>query len=211
MNFTSQPLYVLGVLCLLILGSEYLVKNTFCKHLGTALLVILMGAVVANLGLIPSASNSIPLYDGIFKYIAPLSLFYLLLEVNLGALKKAGLPMLMMFLLGTLGTAIGVWVSLTFLLAPEAFGEWRSILGGMFTATYTGGGLNFNTLALHYNVVEEGVLYAGAAAVDNVITTIWMLICLGLPAALNQLWPKKSVGVNEAASSSDRFSMDSLI
>ena len=67
-----------------------------------------MGAVVANLGLIPSASNSIPLYDGIFKYIAPLSLFYLLLEVNLGALKKAGLPMLMMFLLGTLGTAIRI-------------------------------------------------------------------------------------------------------
>jgi len=169
-----------------------------------------MGAVVANLGFIPSASNSIPRYDGIFKYVAPLSLFYLLLEVNLGALKKAGLPMLMMFLLGTLGTAIGVWVSLTFLLTPETFGEWRSILGGMFTATYTGGGLNFNTLALHYNVVEEGVLYAGAAAVDNVITTIWMLICLGLPVALNQLWPKKPLDTNKASTSSNRFSMDSL-
>ena len=193
MSFIHQPLYVLGVLCLLILVSEYLVKTTFCKHLGTALLVILLGAILANLKIIPSASNSIPLYQGIFQYVAPLSLFYLLLEVNLRALKKAGLPMLFMFLLGTLGTVMGVWVSLTFLLPPEAFGEWRPIMGGMFTATYTGGGLNFNTLALHYKVIEEGVLYAGAAAVDNIITTIWMLMCLALPLILNRLWPRKSL------------------
>jgi uncharacterized membrane protein len=211
LGIIDQPLYVLGILCLLILISEYLVRHTFCKHLGTALLVILLGAITANLGLIPSASNAIPLYHGIFKYLAPLSLFFLLLEVNLVALKKAGLPMLIMFLLGTFGTVLGVWVSMTFLLPPETFGEWRAIMGGMFTATYTGGGLNFNTLALHYRIMEEGVIYAGAAAVDNIITTVWMLICLGLPIVLNRLWPRKAVEKDnnhpEPSFSSDTLNM----
>ena len=35
---------------------------------------------LANLKLIPSASNSINLYDIIFKYVAPISIFYLLLK-----------------------------------------------------------------------------------------------------------------------------------
>jgi uncharacterized membrane protein len=208
MEFINHPLYVLGVLSLLILVSEYLVKHTFCKHLGTALMVILFGALLANTGIIPSASNAIPLYHGIFEYIAPLSLFYLLLEVKLSAVRKAGLPMLVMFLLGTAGTVLGVWLSLTFLVPPEAFGEWRPILGGMFSATYTGGGLNFNTIALHYRVVEEGVLYAGSAAVDNIITTLWMLACLGLPLVLKRLWPREQT-VYTTETSHD-FALDSL-
>ena len=91
MNFVNNPIYVLAVLCLMVILAVYAGKTKTGSKFGAALLVIVFTAVVANLGLIPSASDSIPLYDGIFTYLAPLSIFYLLLGVNLNSIKKAGL------------------------------------------------------------------------------------------------------------------------
>ena len=88
MNFISNPIYVLSVLCFMVILAVYAGKTKFGKQFGAALLVILFTAVIANLKLIPSASNSIPLYNGIFKYVAPISIFYLLLNVNLTSIKK---------------------------------------------------------------------------------------------------------------------------
>ena len=206
----NHPIFVLAILCALLALSEYLVKNTPLKHLGSALLVILLGAVFANFKIIPSASNSIPLYDGIFTYVAPLSLFFLLLDVNLKNLKHAGVPMLVMFLLGTVGTLLGVWISLSYLIGPEVFGEWRPIIGGMFAATYTGGGLNFNTVALHYNLMEEGVLYAGAVAVDNIITALWMLVCLVLPIVLQKMKPRQPLAGPQEKVDHQPYDQDSV-
>ena len=75
MSFIENPVYVLGVLCLMVILADYTSKTKIGKKFCAALLVILFTAVVANLGLIPSASNSIPLYDGIFTYLAPISIF----------------------------------------------------------------------------------------------------------------------------------------
>ena len=180
----SQPLFVLAVLCANVALCEWLVRNTAARHLGTALLVILVTAVQANLGLIPTASNAPPLYDGIFTYLAPLGLFLLLLEVNLRQLRHAGLPMLMMFLIGSAGTVIGVLVALWIVDAPTSIGPLWAAFGGMFTGTYTGGAINFNAVALHYRIVEEGALYTGALAADNILTSVWMIATLALPRLL---------------------------
>ena len=51
----NNPLLVVAVLALNIALSEWLVRNSLFRHLGTALLVILITAVEANLGIIPSA------------------------------------------------------------------------------------------------------------------------------------------------------------
>ncbi|RMG21495.1 MAG: DUF819 family protein [Bacteroidetes bacterium] len=186
----SHPLLITGVLALNILLAEWLVMRTRLKHLGTALLVILITAVVANLGIIPAATNAPPLYDGIFQYIAPLSIFYLLLEVNLKNLKAAGMPMLLMFLLGSAGTVAGVWVGMQLINGPERIGSMYAPLGGMFTGTYTGGSVNFNAVALHYEVMKEGRLFAGAVAVDNIITALWMGITILAPKLLQIRFPR---------------------
>ena len=86
----SNPLWVLTILVTNILISEWLEKNTFLRHLGTTLLVILLTAVVANLGVIPSATESSMVYEAIFTFVAPLSVFFLLLDVRLADLRKAG-------------------------------------------------------------------------------------------------------------------------
>ncbi|MFT7150861.1 MAG: putative membrane protein, partial [Nonlabens sp.] len=96
----QNPIYILAFLCFLIFLSEWLCKYTKLKHLSSSLLVILLGAVFANFGLIPSASNATPVYDAIFQYVAPASIFFLLLGVNLKQLKQAGMPMLIAFGVG---------------------------------------------------------------------------------------------------------------
>ncbi|MEJ2514433.1 MAG: DUF819 family protein [Gammaproteobacteria bacterium] len=189
---TSDPLWVTAVLAGLIVAAEWLVRRTALRHLGTALLVILLGALAANLGLIPSASEGSALYDGVFTYVAPLTIFWLLLEVNLKAVRAAGVPMLVMFLLGAAGTTVGVLVAIT-AVGMDAFGALTAPLAGMFTGTYTGGSINFNAIGLHYRVVEEGAIYAGAVAVDNLLTAIWMIVTLALPAVLQKLAPRPRV------------------
>lgn len=186
----TSPLFVLAALCLSVVISEYLVRTTFLRHFGTALVVILLVAIIANLGLVPSASTGSVAYDGIFTYLAPLSIFYLLLDVNLASIRRAGAPMLILFLLGSIGTAIGVIIGMSMIDGSRHFGELYPAISGMFTGTYSGGSVNFNAVAIHYDVMSEGVLYAGMTAVDNIITALWMVVTIAAPLALRRVWPR---------------------
>jgi uncharacterized membrane protein len=69
------------------------------------------------------------------------------------------------------------------------FGEHAAALGGMYAATYIGGSINFNAIALHYRVVDHGLLYAGANAVDAALTTLWMAVTVVAPRWLAGRWP----------------------
>ena len=210
MDFIENPIYVLTVLCLMVVLSVYVGKLKWGKNLGgAALLVIVFTAIIANLGLIPSASNSIPLYDGVFGYLAPIAIFYLLLGANLRAIKKAGIPMIVLFLMGSLATVIGI-LAAWYLISPEkVLGENAATIAGMLTGTYTGGSVNFNAVALAYDFQKQGVLYAGTIAVDNVITAIWMVITLALPVVLRRLLKDKKIGnPNAAKADSEEDSID---
>ena len=183
----TNSLYVLAVLCLIVVLSEWLVRSTFLRHFGTALLVILVTAIVANIGILPAGSTPerpVPAYEGIFAYLAPISIFWLLLRVNLREILKAGLPMIVLFVIGSLGTTFGIVIGMWLVNGSENIGELYPAVGGMFVGTYTGGSVNFNAVALHYNVVQEGVLYGGSVVVDNIITTVWMITTLSMPRVL---------------------------
>jgi uncharacterized membrane protein len=163
------------------------------RNFGTALLVILITAVIANIGLIPtssSAKNPVPVYDFIFSTLAPLSILWLLLKVNLRDILKAGLPIIFLFVVGSFATAAGVILGMKVINGPEAIGPLYNAIGGMFTGTYSGGSINFNAVALHYEVMKEGILFGGTIAVDNIITALWMMMCIAIPTAFRRFWPK---------------------
>ena len=90
MPVVTEPLYVATLLVLLVAFAEWASRRRYFRQLGAALLVILAAAVLANVGLLPTASNAPPLYDGIFGFIAPLAIFFLLLDVRLKDLRLAG-------------------------------------------------------------------------------------------------------------------------
>lgn len=191
MAILQHPLYILTILLLVILFSEWLAEKKFFKHIGSVLLVIIFTAILANLNIVPSSHNAPPLYDGIFHYAAPLGLFFLLLQVKLKDLRLAGLPMMIMFLVGSAATIVGV-VTGYFMLNPahhqvnQAFA-----VAGMYTGTYIGGSANLNAVALEYGVNKDGTLFAAINAADNIITTIWMMLTLILPSIFQKYFPRK--------------------
>ena len=208
---TEHTLYIVAVLCLVIAGTEWLVRRSFLRHGGTALMVIIFTALIANFGLLPTSSTDadpVPAYDTIFGTVAPLAIVWLLLKVNLRDILRAGLPIITLFLIGSLGTVAGVIAGMALVDGPERIGPLFGPLGGMFTGTYTGGSVNFNAVALEYDVMREGVLFGGASAVDSIMTTVWMALTIAIPRWLRPHWPKSGWrwgGLAEAApGTSDR-------
>jgi uncharacterized membrane protein len=182
----ADPLLLLATLCTCTLVSRWLVQTTALRHAGTAMVVIVVTALIANLGLVPTGSNEaqpVPVYDAIFEHVAPLAIFWLVLQVDLRRALAAGAPLLALFLIGALGTATGVLVALR-VLDPAVFGEHTPAMAGMFAATYIGGSTNFNTIALHYDLVREGILYVAAIAVDAGLTAVWMVVTIAVPRIL---------------------------
>lgn len=193
MTWTQDPIYICGMLCLFVLLSTWLSKFNGWKTIGGPILVILISAVAANLGIIPTATNGNPVYTGVFMYLAPMGIFIALLEVDLKSLKKAGGPILLMFGIGALGTIIGVLVA-WFIVRPAAeIGSMANAVAGMYTGTYIGGSINFNAVALSYHVNENADLFAATTVVDNLIGTPWIIITLILPKYLQKLFPRKKL------------------
>jgi uncharacterized membrane protein len=208
----TDTIFILFVLCLNVILCEWLSKKPGFRHIGTALLVIILTAIEANIGLVPTTET--PVYESIFNYGAPFSLFLLLLSVNLKDLRQAGLPMLTMFLVGSLGTIIGVFVSVWAFAAPQTVGNLFYALAGMFTGTYIGGGINFHAVALHYGVSKAGNLFVAATAADNIMTALWMVATLSLPRFLQRRFPHRhtthklgsSVDIGSSEANTDQFS-----
>lgn len=187
----QNPLYVLFVHCVNIVLAEWAVRRTAFRHLGTAFTVILFTAIVANFGLLPASTQSSPIYDGIFSYVAPLSIFFLMLGVNLNSIRQAGTPMLLMFLVGSVGTVLGAFVGMWVIGGSTGIGPQFYALGGMYTGTYIGGSVNFNAVALHYGLSKDGSLFAAATAADNILSAIWVAATIALPQVLKRFFPQE--------------------
>ena len=174
---------VLAVLCLCILVGEWLAEHTALRHLGTALVVIILAAVFANVGLIPTSTGDHPLYGILFHEVAWLAIFWLLLEVDFVRILRGGKVLVPWFLLACAATAVACVASALLFDLPGRLGENGVALTGMFTGTYTGGSVNFVALATHFDVTD-GVLLGAANAVDAALTTVWMAVTLFIPKLL---------------------------
>lgn len=213
MTSPASLLFVAATLCLSVFFAVWLTRFPWGKSVGTPIFVIVICALLSNLGLIPSAMASHPIYDGIFTYLAPLGIFIALLEVDLKSVRKAGLPLLAMFLLGSFATIIGVLVAWLLVQPAAAIGPLAPAIAGMFTGTYIGGSVNFSAIALHYQVNEAGNLFAAATVVDNLVGTPWIIASLILPKYLQKLFPRKklaSAGSGKQVRGAENISLSSL-
>ena len=176
-------------------ASEWLCRKAFFRHIGSALVVIVFAAILANLGVIPAGSTEqapVPVYDAIFSVVAPISIFYLLLSVNLHSILKVGLPLIALFLVGALGSVIGAIGVMHLVRGAETIGPMHGAVAGMFAGTYIGGSVNFNAIALEYGVVREAGLYGGSVVVDNIVTAVWIAVTLAAPRLLASVWVRSS-------------------
>lgn len=152
------------------------------SKVGASLLVLVFGAVLSNVGLVPATS---PVYDAIAGPVTSLAIALLLLSVNLGDLKLAGPRMLGAFGLALVGTALGAFVGALAFGASIGEHAWR--LSGVFTGTYSGGSVNFVSVGRAVGLPDS--LWAGATAADALTTGLWMAATLLLPVWLARFYP----------------------
>ena len=150
------------------------------RALGSALVGILLGMVLSNTGIIPGES---PAYDFLGGPAVSAGIILILLTVDVRSVAEAGPRMLAAFVIGGLGSALGA--SAAALLLADAIGPETWKLAGQYTATYTGGGVNFAAVGAALDT--SGELFAAGIAADVSMTAIWMMTCLTVPVLFASL------------------------
>ena len=178
MQAIISPNNTFGIWAVLILGSALCMygerKGWFGKLSGALIVIILMGLLVTA-GLIPSASDpevSVSVYGFVFSYVIPTAIPLLLFNANLKRIIRESGRLLGIYLIGSIGVAIGAVVAHT--LIP--LGEEGYKVAGTFTGTYTGGSVNFMAVAKSFDFLESP-LFAATIAVDNVFTNLYITFC----------------------------------
>lgn len=175
---------LLGFMFLIVAFARVLEERfAFIKKISSAVVCTLLGILLANIGVIPHSSD---VGRGVFEYAIPYSIVLVILSSRLGDLKRAGLPLVLSFLLAGLGSFVGAIVaSLIFVgrLGPET---WK--LGGIFAGAFWGGGMNFAAVGQGLEVTPS--LFAAATVADNLSTVPWMLAQVGLVTFLTPYYRK---------------------
>ena len=159
-------------------------RFAWARAAGACLLAIFFGAVASNVGLLPAASGA---YDLVSGPLTSFAIVWLLLAVDLRNLARAGRPMLLAFAAACVATATGAVAAALLLHGALGDDTWRVI--GTLTGTYTGGSLNFVSVARAVELPES--IFSGLAAADNLMTSVWMGCTLVLPAALRPWFARR--------------------
>lgn len=154
----------------------------WAAKVGASLLVILGGALLSNLEIVPLAS---PVYDLVFGPVTSLAIAWLLLAVDLRDLRRAGPRMLGAFGFAVAATIVGALVATALFARPLAPDGWK--LAGVMVGTYSGGSLNFVSVGRALELPAS--LFTAATAADNLLTGLWMGATLLLPAWLGRFYP----------------------
>lgn len=158
-------LAILLVICALAVASEQTTVGKKISGLG----LLLIGALAASqFGIIP---RSAPVYGAIWTYLVPLAIALFLLKADLIRVFAEGGRVLIAFLAGMLGAGAGA------ILGAMIFdlGVDEAKIAAIFSATYTGGSLNFVAVAEAVRF-EDASQLAAALAIDNILGVSFIIM-----------------------------------
>lgn len=163
---------LLFVLCAGVALAIYLEqKYDWAAKASGCILCLVLAMILSNLGILPI--NSALYDDVIWGYAVPMAIPLLLMECNLKVIWKETGRILIIFLIGAVGTLVGAAISFTLLknMVPEPAG-----VAAMMTGTYIGGSLNLAALSDEFGVTSEVV---GAATVaDNLLMAVYFFVLI---------------------------------
>jgi uncharacterized membrane protein len=141
---------------------------------------ILFGIVLSNFSIIPASS---PAFSMVSNFLVPAAIPLLLFKADIRKIVSESGPMLIAFFIGVAGATAGAVIG--YFVLP--LGENADQLAGVFTATYTGGSMNFVAVAKSVGF-DESSRYAAAMAADNLVGTPYLLVLVLIPAVA---WVRK--------------------
>ncbi|MDX1380419.1 MAG: DUF819 family protein [Xanthomonadales bacterium] len=158
-------------------------RQRWGRKLSGPMWAILFGLALSNLGVVPPAA---PAFSLVCDLLVPAAIPLLLFRADLRRILQVSGPMLLAFLLGVAGTVAGALLG--FYVLP--LGAEGAALTGAYTATYTGGSMNFVAVSKALGF-EASSQYAAAIAADNLVSTLYLLGLVMLPAwsLARRWWP----------------------
>jgi uncharacterized membrane protein len=136
--------------------------------------LIVMGLLASNVGLMPRDSI---VYDQVSTYFVAVSIPLLLFGANLVAIWRKARRLLLVFLIGAMGTAMGAILAIH--VVP--LGSETPKFAGMFSATYIGGSVNFAAVSQALEV-EGTALMAPALAANSIAATTYLILLAAIPS-----------------------------
>ncbi|MGM9933650.1 DUF819 domain-containing protein [uncultured Clostridium sp.] len=167
---------LLSIMCGSVALSIYLEqKYTWAAKISGAILALILAILFTNLNIIPTSNQ---LYDDvIWGFAVPLAIPLLLLQCNIKKIWKETGRLLIIFIIGAVGSCIGALIS--YYLLKDNISELNG-LAAMMTGSYIGGGINFTALADAFNV--SGTMISATTVADNLVTATSMFLLLSIPA-----------------------------
>ena len=139
-----------------------------------AIIALIFAIILSNLGIIPMNA---PTWDVVWGFVVPLSIPLLLLQCDMKKIGKDTGRILIIFLIGSVGTACGSLLAYAALnkFIPELAG-----LAGVFTGTYIGGTVNFAALGAAFDV--SGEMISAATVADNLLMVLYFFLLIAMPS-----------------------------
>ena len=139
-------------------------------------IVALIGAVaLTNFKIIPA--SAVWFDDIIWGYVVPMAIPILLLQCDIRKIGKESGRLLIIFLIGAVGTAVGALLGYA-LLGGRV--EYLEGVAAMMTGSYIGGGVNFAALASSFEVPGEVV--SSATVADNLLMAMYFFVLIAIPS-----------------------------
>jgi len=155
--------------------SIYLEQNYKWASKVTGSIIGLVAAMLlANFNIIPTAA---PTYDVVWGYVVPLAIPLLLFDANIKKIWRESGRVLIMFLLSSIGTIVGVLLAFMMLknYIPDLYK-----MAAMMTGSYIGGGVNFAAMAESFGTGEEWI--SALTVADNLLMAVYFFVLLAIPS-----------------------------
>jgi uncharacterized membrane protein len=162
-------------------------KNKIAAKLTGPVLALIFGMLMSNLRILPTEATT---YDIVWDYVVPLVIPLLLMKMNIRKIIKETGRMFGAFHLSALGTVVGGLIAV--ILLHNLITEVAKI-GGIMTASYIGGGVNFVAMVSTFKPPES--LVNATIVADNGVMALYFLVLLALPASVlvRKIFPLTSV------------------
>ena len=194
MTSLSQLLSVVLILGLTGCGWWLAEVNNLARKLGSTMMILVLGLLVANITTWTPEPSTVSWVNG---PLTSLAIAELLLAVELRSVLSDARRLLFPFFTAVAGTLVAVLLG-GVLLSPW-LGETWIPLAGLFSATFTGGSLNFVSVARSLELPPTLLLTATAA--DHVAFTAWFVVSLLIGREQTQSLPAKRSDLNDPSAS----------
>lgn len=188
-SYITSTVGLLAVMTGMIGLAFYLQNNKFFSKVGPAIIVIIIGIVLSNVGIVPTMA---PVYGVIMEYAVYLSIALLLLDVDLKAMLTLSKQPLLAIGFAVLSVSVVALLAGLY-FAPSMNEGWK--VAGMFVGTYTGGSANMTAIGMGLDATAD--TFAMANTADYIIGLPTMIIFFALPNILKnsklfaKYWPYK--------------------